>query len=119
MKNLFFIFSLFSCFFYAQEKDYKFLTTDQYDTKWYYSFDKKTSDGFYTWLKVEETLQSNPSTKSTEYFIEFKCSNQTMSDEIVIVNWREEKPDIYNKKYPFVAIPKKHIGNSLIKKYCK
>jgi len=119
MKSLFFILALFSGFLHSQEKQYKLLTTDQYNNKWYYSFEKEVSDGFYTWLKSEETLQNNPSTKSTEYFIEFKCSNQTMSDEIVIINWREGKPDIYNKKYPFVSIPKKHVGNALIAQFCK
>lgn len=118
MKNLFFVLFLYSTFFYAQKKDYKFLSTDQHNTKWYYSFDKKTLDGFYSWLKVEETLQTNASAKSTEYLIEFKCSNKTMSDEIVIINWRERKPETYRKKYPFTPIPKKHIGNSLVEKYC-
>ncbi|MFC7345569.1 hypothetical protein ACFQO9_02415 [Chryseobacterium zhengzhouense] len=119
MKNLFAILAIvFTIYCSAQKKDYKFLTTDQYDTKWYYSFEKKTSDGFYSWLKVEETLKTSPSAKSTEYLIEFKCSNKTMSDEIVIINWREGKPNIYRKKYPFTPVPKKHIGNSLLEKYC-
>jgi len=104
---------------FAQKKDYKLLTTDQYNSPWYYSFDKKTSDGFYSWLKVENTVQKDPSTESTEYYIEFKCSNQTMSDQVVIINWRKDKPEIYKNKFPFQPIPPKHAAWSLIKKYCK
>ncbi|HAY3562637.1 TPA: hypothetical protein JRW62_001633 [Elizabethkingia meningoseptica] len=118
MKNLFLVLFLCSSILYSQKKDYKLLSTDKYNNKWYYSFDKKTSDGFYSWLKMEETLQKNPSTESTEYFIEFKCSNQTMSDEIIIINWRGDKPETYNRKAPFKTISKDNIAYNLVKKYC-
>lgn len=110
---------IFTNLCFAQKKDYKFLIIDQYDGKWFYSFDKKTSDGFYSWLKVEESLEKNPSTKSTEYYIEFKCANQSMSDQIVIINWRKDKPEFYKNNFPFKPIPPKHPARSILKEYCK
>lgn len=103
---------------FGQKKDYVLLTSDQYDSNWYYSFDKKTPKGFFAWLKVTNTIKQDPSTESTEYYIEFNCESKTMSDQVIRINWRGEKPDINNDKMPFQPVPKKHVAYPLLGKHC-
>ena len=85
----------------------------------YYSYDKKTDDGFYSWMKIENTEEQDPSTESTEIYVEFKCTDETMSEEIIIINWRGQNAETLNKKSPFVEIPQNHPSQKLINIYCK
>lgn len=95
--------------------DYKFLT-HQKNAKWFYSVDKKTANGFFCWFKVEDTIEKDKYAKSNEYYIEFKCLEKTMSDEIVKINPRSgEKPIMERKKMPFQPIHEKHIAMAVLK----
>ena len=67
----------------------------------------------------EYTFENDPSTESTEYYIEFKCSNKSMSDEIVKINWRKDDAEVTKKKMPFTPVSKNHISYSLFKEFCK
>lgn len=119
MKFLGLIFLLSFAITNAQT-NYKYLASDKTGEKWYYNFDKKKANGFFTWLKIEHIEQKKSSKKiSTEYYIEVKCSNRMMSDEIVRINWEDSKPEIYKKNYPFQKIPERHFVMNLVKKYCK
>ena len=120
MKKI--VFSLFvSCtsVLSAQKRDYHPINTDKNGVKWSYSFDKKTNYGFYSWVKVDYTEKQDPLVESNEYFIEFKCSDKTMSDQIVQMNYRDQEHQIDKKKMPFRSISENSIFYSLIKKYCK
>ena len=119
MKKIILLLILTTGFFNAQKLDYKLLTKDQYNQNWYYSFDKKTENGFQAWVKSAYSYESDPSTESTEYYIEFKCSNKSMSDEIVKINWRKAEPEISKKKMPFETVSDRHIVYSLFEKFCK
>ena len=119
MKNIIVVLFFATGFIKDQKLEYKFLTKDQNNEKWYYAFDKKTDDGFYSWIKSEYTFENDPSTESTEYYIEFKCSNKSMSDEIVKINWRKDDAEVTKKKMPFTPVSKNHISYSLFKEFCK
>ncbi|WP_313504284.1 hypothetical protein [Kaistella carnis] len=119
MKNTILLLILTTGFFKAQKLDYKFLTKDQNNEKWYYAIDKEADDGFHAWVKAEYTFDNDPSTESTEYYIEFKCSNKSMSDEIVKINWRKADAEITKRKMPFGPVSKNHISYPLFKKFCK
>ncbi|KQT18362.1 hypothetical protein ASG31_06450 [Chryseobacterium sp. Leaf404] len=104
---------------FAQKKDYKLLNTDEKGTKFYYSFDKQTKDGFFTWQKISYTEKYNPAQESLEFYVEFKCSNKTQSDQITINNWRGAKPEIYREKSPFIPVKKNYLTYPLFEKHCK
>ena len=119
MKRITFLLLLISIFISAQKKKYNLLSEDIYKRKMYYSYDKKTDDGFYSWMKIENTEEQDPSTESTEIYVEFKCTDETMSEEIIIINWRGQNAETLNKKSPFVEIPQNHPSQKLINIYCK
>ena len=119
MKKIIFLLFLISLSASAQQKKYILLSEDIYKRKIYYSIDKKTEDGFYSWIKIENTKEQDPSTESTELFVEFKCGDETMSDEILIINWRGQNAEIFNEKSPFSEIPQNHPSKKLIEKFCK
>lgn len=118
MKKTVFIFVLCTSLLSAQKREYIPFNTNK-DDMWSYSFDKKTADGFYAWVKVDYTKKQDPLMESNEYFIEFKCSDKTMSDQIVQINYRDQERQIDKKKMPFRSIPENSIFTSLIKQYCK
>ncbi len=118
MKYLFLFFSLISPFSLAQIVDYQKLENDKNNIQWWYAFDKKTENGFYAWLKSTFAEDQDPSTTSIEMYMEFHCADQSMSEEIVKINWRNEAPEITNKKMPFQRIPQKHISQKLIAEFC-
>ena len=93
MKNIIVVLFFATGFIKAQKLEYKFLTKDQNNEKWYYAFDKKTDDGFYSWIKSEYTFENDPSTESTEYYIE----NQNI---IAILRNDYLKNFVNNKKRP-------------------
>ncbi|REC46440.1 hypothetical protein [Chryseobacterium pennipullorum] len=119
MKGILLFFVVYSSISSAQKLEYLPISKDQYGAEWSYSFDKKTTDGFYSWVKVVYTATENPDTESTEYFVEFKCSDRTMSDEIVKIKFRDQKYQIDRKKMPFRSILEKSIFNPLLEKFCK
>lgn len=103
----------------AQKRDYLLLNNDKNGVKWSYSFDKKTNDGFYSWVKADYTEQQDPMVESNEYFIQFRCSDKTMSDQIVQINYRDQEHQMDKTKMPFRSISENSIFYSLLKKQCK
>ena len=119
MKKLLILFIFVSAFIKAQKTEYQFLIKDQNEENWYYSFDKQSDNGFFAWLKSEYSFENDPSTESTEFYLEFKCRDKTSSDQIVKINWREGEPEMSKKKMPFNPVQKNHISFPLFKKFCK
>ena len=119
MRNIILILFFATGFFKSQKLDCKLLSKNQNNENWYYAFDKKTDDAFFAWIKAEYTFENDPSTESTEFYIEFKCSNKTSSDQIVKINWRQAEPEITKRKMPFQSVSKKHISYPLFKEFCK
>lgn len=118
-KIVFSLFVLCTSILSAQKREYLLFNTDKNGVKWGYSFDKKTNDGFYSWVKVSYTEKQDPVIESNEYFIEFKCSDKTMSDQIIQINYRDQEHQIDKTKMPFRSISENSIFNSLFKKHCK
>ena len=104
-KLLFIIWFFISILTYAQKSnEYKFLSEGQYNSKIYEKLESKSENKVYVWHKIENTLENDPSTEFTEYYLQIKCDSKTSVLKKLIIHWRdgsiEKHDDSSDKEVP-------------------
>lgn len=104
-KLLFIIWFFTSLLTYAQKtNEYKFLTEGQYNSKIYEKLESKIENQVYVWHKIENTLENDPSTEFTEYYLQINCETKKSALKKLIIHWRdgsvEKHDDSLGKEVP-------------------
>lgn len=121
-KSLLIFFSLIISLSLKAQKtnEYKFLSEGQYNSKIYEKLESKTENKVYVWHKIENTLENDPSTEFTEYYLQINCDTKKSVLKKLIIHWRDgsiEKHDDSSGKE--VPIDQKSILELSYQNHCR